>query len=189
MNAKTTVLLIIALIACVGYVVVRHTPLLGPDGPDQGPAESRRVFTAPSGAKRLIIAPAGEEKTVFEKIADDWYFIEPINARADDNRVLGLVDALLDLEYERRVEPGDEDDDDAVTGLNQPRWTVTLVDQKDATRLLHVGRQVPKIGASGRDVYVRAGDGKSYLVSVDFDEKLGQPLKNFRSKVILNLNT
>jgi len=185
MKPKTTVFLVFVLLLCVCYVAVRKAAWFKKTEPVV--QKEKKVFPeAPSGAKRLAIEPGDGKSMVFEKAGDDWRIVAPIRAKADKYRVNGIVDALLDLKYRRQVQPNDEDAGNDITGLDKPRWVVTLTDKEDKAFAVRIGRDQSRIGSGGTSCYVRSGD-NTYVVAVDFTDKLRKPLNEFRSKTILDL--
>ena len=186
MKPKTTVFLVFLLLLCVGYVAVRKSGWF--DKPEVIAKKEEKVFPkAPSGAKRLTIEPTAGKSMVFEKDGEGWRIAAPIRAKADKFSVSQIVDALLDLKYTRQVQSGEADAGNDITGLDKPRWVVTLTDKEDKAFALQVGRDQSRIGAGKTSCYVRSGD-KTYVVAVDFTEKLRKPLKDFRNKTVLELN-
>ena len=74
-----------------------------------------------------------------------------------------------------------------VTGLDKPRWTLTLVDDKGATYGLQIGQPRP---LEANQTYVRAVGGQQvFVVKRDFAEDLRRPLSDYRSKSIVDLRT
>ena len=186
MKSRTVVVLLSLLLVCVAYVAVRQAGLFDrTPGDDQ--ATTGKVFPqAPSGAHQLKISPDEGMELLFEKFGGDWHLIEPLRAKADNHRVNGVTDMLLGLTFQRQIKSGDEEAADSVTGLDVPRWTVTLIDQDEKSFALAVGRDLPKIGTADAATYVRSGN-STFVVKEDLTDKLSRSLADFRSKNILDL--
>ncbi len=193
MKSKTFIVLIVAFVACVAYVTVRHTGfiewLTSRPGGEQG-WEDKKVFAKePQGAKELVITPAGGESIVLKKSAQDkWRLAEP-DAQASRTRIEDVVETITELKARRSFEPGSEGAPGAeVTGLDRPRWTIELTDEKDKKFTLRIGAQVP-LSAGGR-TYVRPDEAdKTCVVDVDFDELLKDSPWGYIDKKVLSLKT
>jgi len=181
MNSKTTLVLVVVLAICTGYVVYVHTDLLAPRGRPDAPKEDSRLFpTALGAAKALEIAAADGTTIVFRK-EKDWRIVEPIRAKAEAWKVDRIYDAVRDL-------TGRAADDAGVglTGLDKPLWTLKLTDDEGVTCTLQVGQGRP---LSPGQTYVRpAGADRTYVVREDFASKLAVRLREYRDKTVLDLS-
>ena len=189
MKPKTVIFLLVVLIACVGYVVVRHTDVFKKARPKEKAAD-RAVFDAePNGEKKLTIAGRGAETVVFEKKAGKWRITAPIQAAASAYDVNRVVDLLRDLKAKSSFSPKDPDAvGTEITGLDEPPWTVELVDEDGRAFALQVGRRRP-LGARD-ETYVRvAGEDRVYVVARDFTGPIDKTPKDFRDKTVLDLYT
>jgi len=190
MKPRTAIILVAALALIFGAVAINR--LVGPSGKTgtddakKDDADKRIFPDASSGAARLVIAPHGEEEMVFEYVDRKWRVTAPVSAPADASRVTGVKDMLSEMMYERIIASGDKEDDDALTGLSTPRWVVTMVDEADATRVVRIGSNVPRIGKSGLEAYVQVGD-KTYVVAENFADKLGKSVSEFRSTKVFDV--
>jgi len=186
MKPKTAIALIVVLLAVLAIIIVRHTDILHP--PVEPAETDRNIWPEALGdAKELTIQPAEGAKLRFVKAGDDWRIAEPIDAKASSLPVSRIVDPLKSLLYERAFTPEAQGAGGAdLTGLDRPRWTVTLVDDPGASHVLEIGRPVPLSG--GRKTYVRTpGDERTYVVDVDFADRLDKPLKDYRDKTVWEL--
>lgn len=192
MKPRTAIILVVALALVFGAVAIKR--LVGPSDrtstdDTQSTGEDKRIFPkASSGAARLTIAPRGEKEIVFEYIARKWRMTAPVSGPADATRVTDVKDLLSDMVYERTIASGDKEDDDALTGLSKPRWTVTMVDETDAERVVKIGNNVPQIGTAEVAAYVQVGK-KTYVVAKDFAGKLRRPVSEFRSKKVFDVTS
>ena len=186
MKSKTIIFLIAALILCAVYVLVRHTDLFkAPPAPTTGDEEKIFPLGLSNPVKLLITSSQGWQRE-FAKSRQDWRIVKPIQAKADSLQVSSLVSTLTDLHYVRAISPSEPDANDKITGLAAARWTVTVIDDKGRSQVLHVGQAVPMSG--GARTYVRPqGDPKAYVVAVDFAQQLNRPLREYRDKAILDV--
>ena len=186
MKSKTIIFLIAALILCAVYVLVRHTDLFkAPPAPTTGDEEKIFPLGLSNPVKLLITSSQGWQRE-FAKSGQDWRIVKPIQAKADSLQVSSLVSTLTDLHYVRAISPSEPDANDKITGLAAARWTVTVIDDKGRSQVLHVGQAVPMSG--GARTYVRPqGDPKAYVVAVDFAQQLNRPLREYRDKAILDV--
>jgi len=187
MKPKTAILLIVVLLVVLAVIIVRHTDIFRPP---VEPAETGKNIwpEALAKAKELTIQPVEGAKIRFVKAGDDWRIAEPVDAKARSFPVSRIVDPLKSLLYERAFAAGQDGAPGVeLTGLDRPLWTVTLTDESGASHVLEVGRPVPLSG--GRKTYVRKPtDEQTYVVDVDFADRLDKPLKDFRDKTVLELS-
>lgn len=182
MKPRTTLVLIVLLAACIGFIVFRGLVGRRGHGTTEGAAVS--VFgKAPVGAKELVIVAADGTRMAFAKDGTVWNMVEPIHTKADGAKVNEIVALLLNLQgIEAEEELGDD-----ITGLDAPLWTLGLKDGNGKTHSLLVGRPLPL--TKGDRTYVRpAGSSATYAVAVDFAAKLGRPASEFRNKIVLVVN-
>ncbi len=193
MKSRTFIVLIVAFVACVAYVTVRHTGfiewLTGFPGGEQD-REDKKVFAEkPQGAKKLVITPADGESVVLKKSGEDkWRLTEP-DAQASRTRIDDVVETITELKARRSFEPGSQGEPgDDITGLHRPRWTIELTDEKDKKFTLRIGAQVPLSG--GDRTYVRTDEAdKTCVVDVNFDELLKDSPWDYIDKTLLWLKT
>ena len=191
MKPKTTIfLLLLLLAACAVFVVVRHTDLFK-KAPSQPTAAEMRVFPAePNGAKSLTITPRDGDPLVFEKDDEKWHIrIGPdIRAAAVRYKVDRAADLLKELRCQTRFGAKDPHvPSPEMTGLGDPLWTVELLDQEDRTFALQVGRT--RRQGSGNVTYVRVvGDDRICVVERDFANALEPRRDEYRDKTVLDLD-
>ncbi len=189
MKSKTAIHLTVVLLVIVGLIVVRHTDLFKPTPPseEERPAESP-IWEPIGDATELVIEPADGAKIRFARDGDDWRIVEPIDSRAWAYMVEDLVHRLKSFDYKKVFAPGDaEAPGTEVTGLDKPGWTLMITDGAGAARVLEIGRTVPLSG--GQQTYVRpAGSEKTFVVDVDFARRLGIPLKEFRNRIVVEID-
>jgi len=184
MKPKTVIFLIAVLVICIGYVAVRHGGWFGEadNGDENGKAKAKSLFApAPAAGARLEITAQDEARIVFQKTGDDWRILEPISAKAEADEVTKVTDALAGLRGAKV-----KDDDDELTGLDKPQWTVTFVDSEAQTYTVRVGNARP---GYEDEFYVRIGDGEQvYLAEANLEALLSKPVGDYRDKTILSIS-
>jgi len=180
MKPKTAIILTALLVVCIAFALFRGD-LFTSSKPEEQGREQKLFDPAPGKCVELTIeGKAG--KMTFKKVDDDWRIVEPIRAKAENWPVNDVADAFKDLKGRPAGDVGSE-----TTGLDEPLWKVTVVDDKKASYCLLVGR--PRPMQSGQ-TYVRPAKGKQdFIVEVDFAYKLNKPLSDFRDKTVLDLKT
>jgi len=188
MKPKTALILVAVLALIFGAVAINKlsdSSKTTDTGDGQKDAVDKTIFpVASSGFAKLVIAPRGEQEIVFSNVLGTWMMVQPVQASADVQRITRVKDLLFaDMAYQRIVAADDEDSADAITGLNAPRWVVTMVDQVGDERMVKIGRSVPQIGTDDVAAYVRVGD-TTYVVAEDFTSTLRRPVSEYRSKKV-----
>jgi len=187
MKPKTAIVLVVILVVLLAAILARQ--VIRQRQADKLTVAKADVWPAEIGeVKAIKIAPADGKPMRIERVEDKWRIVEPISAAADEATVSRVVDPIKTLTFKRSYEPGQaEAPGDGLTGLDKPRWKVTLTDSDGAEHVLLVGKPVPL--SAGRETYVRRGDGKTtYVVAVNFADRLDKPVSDFRSKNVLNLD-
>ncbi len=185
MKPTTIIALLVVLAGCLLYVLLRSA---GPDEPSDPFPTVGDVFSPPLGdVTDLTIAPNDGPSLRFRRSDDAWRIVEPISAGADRWAVAGVVDQLTNLEYRREIAPDDSDaPSPEITGIDEPRWTLTVATDDGRTVALHVGNPVPL--SSGEQTYVQPADSKTvYVVDVDFADRLRRPLADYRAKDLFDV--
>lgn len=189
MNVKTTIVLLVLLIACAGYVLVFHT---GVFGSRTRPADTTEPDTRLMGefgkVQRLMLERPGSEKIVFVRRDDKWHITKPIDAPATDWAVDAVAATISSLRHVRKYADDEaECPKDDLAHLSAPLRTVTLTDDKEQTRRLKVGQKVP---LQRRQTYVQlAGDNNVYVVEADLHTLLGKTLTEYRRKYVARFET
>ena len=186
MKSKTTVFLIVALMACIAYAVIwRGGFMVSPD-PNPPPKKPQSLFTEKPGKPvELTVTSQAGRKMRFRADSTGWRIVEPIAAAAIDDRIRALVDMLVSIPCLQRYELTDsEAPEEGVTGLGAPRWTVTLTDDRQRTRGLDVGLHVPLSGKTR--TYVRvSGDTRICIAAGDLTAAMSHPASYYRSPRVL----
>ena len=191
MKPRTAIFLCVVLLAFVAVILVRHTDTFkGTWRDDQTEAQTRKVWKdGPlKNVKQLTIEPAEGQNIRFVKDGNDWRIVEPIEDRAWSYMLDDIIRPLEDLQYISDSAQGDPDAPGvALTGLDHPKWTVTLKDEDDQVRVLKVGKTVPLSG--GKTTYVQSpGDQRTYIVELNFSAALSVPIQNFRNRIVIQID-
>ncbi len=189
MKAKTAILLAILLIVAIGFLAIRESDLL-PDG-ESGESPNGVLFEDPAFAPTtLTLTDSTGDAVTFEKTDGDWRITQPTPADAVDWKVQQLT-ALLDaVAYDRRIDPTDpEEVSYESAGLAPPLWTLTARTADGATRTLHVGRPVPRIGSGQARTYVRPeGRERIFVADRAFADVLARNVGDYRELKLLSLS-
>ena len=185
MNVRTTIVLLILLILCVGYMLIFHTGWFGKDGKSDGAVEGDKRLTGGVGEiRRLALERPGEDKIVFARSDGEWRIAEPIDAPTDDWAVEAVVTTVANLRYiHKYAEDDPECPRDDLTHLSAPQQTVTLTDDKSRTCTIKIGLKAP-LPPAGRTYVQLAGDKHVYVVEADLQTALGKTLREYRQKYI-----
>ncbi len=191
MKPRTTIILVSLLV--LAAVAVGISRLVAMRSKEKGVPAPRRLFAeTPSGAKKLTIVDYDGAKLIFVRSDGRWRMIEPHAIPVRSGPLDAIVRAMSNTDYQRAFDPNVEPDcpDDSLTGLKKPLWIVSLVDEKDKTFTLLIGRAVPKVGSGVEETYVRpAGEHRSFVVARDMAGLLEHSPDDYRDMTVLrNLN-
>ena len=198
MNFKTTLVLLVLLIAAGGYVAYDHYK--SADAPEKGTvaANPDRLFdvadpkdvtsVAIRGADTEIVLTAVPEPDKKDKKPDDpfaappagpqWRMSKPVESAANSTEVNDLVRELTNLETQAKVDP-------AGKGLDKPKYTVELAAK---------GGKILKFAVGDRNqigqMYVRVeGKPKADVVSASVYDRLVKPANDLRDKKLVAAKT
>jgi len=193
MKPKTAVFLVILLLVLMGLIITRQlaqrrTGVVSPQG---NAVWSTRIDKVQSMA--ISPGPGKGREFRFERSGEQWKIVEPIKAVAEAWLVNGMAEDLKALTYIRKFGPAGPDatrqgiPDQKLTGLDNPRWKVTLTDTGGARHVLLIGKAVPL--SDGQRTYVRpAGCADTFVVAMDLAGKFDKPLSDFRDKTVLDID-
>jgi hypothetical protein len=179
---RSTLVLLVVLLGLVGYIYVYETKK-----PDSSVAteQKQKVFTADADKiSELEVTSASGDRTVLKKSGDAWRIAEPIDARADDTEVSGIVSNLASLEIQRVVD--EKAADLAQFGLAKPRITVAFkkAGEAAASRLLLGDKN-----ATGGEMYAALpGSPRVFLVSSFLESTFDKGTFALRDKTILSFD-
>ncbi|MDP6545815.1 MAG: DUF4340 domain-containing protein [Phycisphaerae bacterium] len=186
MKSKTTVFLIVALMACITYVAIRRAGILMSPDPDPTPENVQALFGEKLGEPvEVTVTSQTGGQMKFRADTGLWRIVEPVEAAELEESIRKFVKMLASIECVQRHEPTDSDAPDAsVTGLDSPRWTVTLTDDRQQTYRLEVGLHVPLSGRAR--TYVRiSGDKRICVAKGNLAVAMSRPLSYYRGAKVL----
>ena len=98
MNFRTTILLLIVLIAAGAMLLLTRDRIPQSNKQQVENTEGTRILDVPSAqVNKLMITPAGEQPIVLERDGVNWKLTAPVNAPAEATTVTQLVDDLSNL--------------------------------------------------------------------------------------------
>ena len=179
---RSTLVLLAVLLGLVGYIYFYE--LKKPD-PSAAVEQKPKVFTVEADkiAEIEVLAASGD-RTVLRKTGDAWRIAEPIDVKADDTEVSGIVSNLASLEIQRVVD--EKAADLAPFGLAKPRITVAFKKAGDASasRLLLGDKN-----ATGGELYAALpGSPRVFLVSSFLETTFDKGTFALRDKTILSFD-
>ncbi len=186
MNFKTTLILIVILVAVVAWLLVdRFTassePQAGGTAAAQAEGNGQALFTfKPEDVNHISITPAEGKQVVMEQTDGKWRITQPVKAAAESWQVDSLVRALSGLHTRGRIDAGIH------TGLAHPRYQVELGTKAGKTIRLAVGDKT----AIGDAMYVRVDDqAKAQIVPSEAWNDLSRPLSDYRDKGLVEVSS
>ncbi len=189
MNIKTTIVLLILLMLCVGYMLIFHTGWFDKEGKTNGDADSDNLLTGKVGEiRQLVLERPGAEKIVFTRHDGKWRIVKPIDAPATDWAVDAVVMSVTGLRYDRKYAEDDPECQDDLTHLSVPQHTVTFTDDKGKTFTIRIGR-TPPLATAGRTYVQLTGDKHVYVVKADLQTVLGKTLADYRQKYVARFDS
>jgi hypothetical protein len=179
MNFKTTLLLLVVLLAVGGYVI--YDRLSGGADKDkvESAADSKKLFDVKNkdDVNSLTIKSADGSEIVLTKADIKWRMTKPVESAAEAWQVDSLVRDLIDLESRGQVAASPE------TGLDKPKFNVELSAKGGKLIKFAVGNKTP-LG----DLFVRVeGHKQADVVSADVYERLGKPANELRDKQLVTV--
>jgi hypothetical protein len=179
---RSTLVLLLVLAGLVGYIYFYE--MKRPD-PATDTAQKQKVFTVEVDtiAEIEVVAASGD-RTRLRKTGDAWRITEPLDVKADDAEVSGIVSNLASLEIQRVVD--EKAADLAQFGLAKPRVTVGFKKAGDAaaSRLLLGDKN-----ATGGELYAALpGSPRVFLVSSFLETTFDKATFALRDKTILSFD-
>ncbi len=182
MNAKTTIILLICLLAAVGGLYFLQSS--GEQG-NQNVAQSRKLIDLTfNDIKAYEIKLDSEPARAFARVNDnDWRMTAPIATAAQGSQVESDVRKILDLQYDKAYGPKDDPPGNDLTSLDAPLAVVKLTDNEDNTHLLKIGARQQ---LSDKTYIKKVGSDAVYLVKGDVHQQFDKKLPEYRSKRLMN---
>src|SRR4051794_40404130 len=122
MNFKTTLILLLLLVAAGGYVAWDRVRSADKDKVETVATDTKKLFDLKNkdDVTSLTITSDGGNQIVLTKAADNkWRMTKPVEAAAEAWQVDGLVRELVDLESTATVDPKDK-------GLDKPKFRIEI---------------------------------------------------------------
>jgi len=179
---RSTIVLLVVLLGLVGYIYFYE---MKRPSPSETADQKQKVFTVEAAKiERVEVKAASGDRTVLTKSGDAWRVIEPLDAKADDTEVSGIVTNLASLEIQRVVDENAADL--AQFGLAAPRIEVGFkaAGQAEASRLL-----LGDTNATGGEIYAKLpGSARVFLVSSYLESTFNKGTFDLRDKTILSFD-
>jgi hypothetical protein len=179
---RSTFVLLIVLLGLVGYIYFYE---MKRPAPSETADQKQKVFNVEAAKiEQVDVKAASGDRTVLRKTGDAWRIVEPLEVKADDGEVTGIVSNLASLEIQRVVE--ENATDLAQFGLATPRIEVGFktAGQAEASRLL-----LGDTNATGGEIYAKLpGRARVFLVSSFVESTFNKGTFNLRDKTILTFD-
>jgi len=189
MNSKTTTFLVVALLACTGYVAIWHGDFFLPPNPDGGTSDQSAVFSeGPGNLVELTVDDLQTGSQVkFQADSGHWRIVKPFRATAIGKRIAKLIEPLTSIRcVQRFAEGGPGAPTSHSAGLDRPRWRVRFIDDRQKTYGLDVGAPVPLSGETR--TYVRTQGNKQILVvDANLTAALSRRADYYRSRRVMEI--
>jgi len=185
MNSKTTMILVVLLLAAVGGLWWLQGSTEKPS--DARDEASKKLFDLTSDEVTGYEFKSDDESaSSFVKDGRDWRMTAPIAGPAQSSTVTGDVSRITGLEYVKAYGPGDDPPGDDLTSLNAPNKIVKLTDENGKAHVLRIGN---KQALSSRTYVRKEGDDKVYLVDADLNQTLRRKTEDYRGKRVTDFKT
>jgi len=179
---RSTFVLLLVLLGLVGYIYFYE---MKRPAPSETADQKQKVFTVEAAKiEQVDVKAASGDRTVLRKNGDAWRIAEPLDAKADEAEVSGIVSNLASLEIQRVVE--ENASDLAQFGLAAPRIEVGFkaAGQAGAPRLLLGDKN-----ATGGEIYAKLpGSARVFLVSSFLESTFNKGTFDLRDKTILSFD-
>jgi hypothetical protein len=182
MNFKTTLVLLVLLVAIGVYFAVSHLHSGTPET-DTSTKVVGKIVDIDSGAvKQVGVTYADGKKLVIERAGAGWKMTQPVAANADTFAVEQLVSSVTGLQSHGQM-PADQV---ATVGLDHPKLTIDVTSNDGKTETVKVGEK-SKISD---DLYVML-DGKTQpeIVSSGSYDQLSKAAESYRSKKLVDASS
>jgi hypothetical protein len=181
MNFKTTLILLLLLVAVGGYVAWDHVRSADKDKVETTAADTKKLFDLKNkdDVTSLTIKSDGGNEIVLTK-ADNgkWRMTKPVESAAEAWQVDGLVRDLVDLEATAVVDPKDK-------GFDKPKFRIEIAAKNGKLLKFAVGDKT-QLG----QMYVKVeGQDQAKVVPADVYERLGKPANELRDKQLVTVSS
>ena len=178
---KKSTLVVLALAIALGAFVYfydsRHNP-----APPSDEASWKAAFTVKADDITGLTLKSKSGGITLAKQGDSWVITQPVETRADQSAIGGIVNDLSGLKIRRSFAPSDSL---SKYGLDQPAVTIEFQPKGGAKHTLTLGSK----DFSGSMVYAQIDGSKDIdTLPVSLLDETGQPLSKLRDSSILDLN-
>ena len=178
---KSTLIVVIVAIALGAFVYFydsKHSV-----APPTDEASWKPAFAVKADQITGLTIASAAGKTVFAKQGTDWQITHPVNTRADQASISGIVNDLSTAKIRRSFAPSDSL---SKYGLAQPAVTIEFQQKGAAEHTVRLGDK----DFSGSLVYALIDASKNVdLLPVSLLDEAGQPLSQLRDRSLLNLTS
>lgn len=179
---RSTFVLLLVLLGLLGYIYFYE--MKRPDS-SSATEQKEKVFAVESAKiEQVDVKSASGDRTVLKKAGDAWRLVEPLEAKADETEVSGIVSNLASLEIQRVVDENAKDL--GQFGLATPRIEVGFkaAGQAEASRLL-----LGDTNATGGEIYAKLpASARVFLVSSYLESTFNKGTFDLRDKTILSFD-
>jgi Domain of unknown function (DUF4340) len=179
---RSTFILLLVLLGLVGYIYFYE--MKRPATPDTAEQKQKVFAVEADKIVEVEVKSASGDRTVLKKSGDAWRIAAPLDAKADEGEVTGIVTNLASLEIQRVVD--EKAADLAQFGLATPAIEVSFkkAGQADASRLLLGDKN-----ATGGEMYATLpGSPRVFLVSSFLESTFNKGTFDLRDKTILSFD-
>lgn len=188
MNWKATAVLGALLAVALGAYLLRG-PGTGPDAGQGGGPQKNRLFPdiLSDRVAKVEILRKGETATVIDRgtdaVGEYWRLAPPVDKPAEYSVVQPMLMGLDRFVSTGGMEPGRPETAPAVTGLDDPRLTVTFTGPQEVKGTIRFGKQPPT--NSTAVFFQKAGDPKIYLAGQEVFDVFDKSAVAIRQKQLV----
>ena len=179
---RSTFVLLLVLLGLVGYIYFYE--MKRPASSDTAEQKQKVFAVEADKIEEVVVKAASGERTVLRKAGDAWRIVEPLDVKADESEITGIVTNLASLDIQRVVDENAADL--AQFGLAAPRVELGFkkAGQAEVSRLLLGDKN-----ATGGEIYAKLpGSARVFLVSSFLESTFDKGTFDLRDKTILSFD-
>ncbi len=180
---STLILLLIAMISGGGLyflIKIKKVPTT-----EQRVEQERHVVQLKAGEVSAIEIQGLDRNFQFEKRDGKWFFVKPLQVRANGAELEGLLSTIEFLQSRRMLMPEDLAEAKRTLGdygLEKPRFLARLT-ARSGEVVIHVGNEARQ----GDALYIQIdGNPSVYLVSKDLAKRLDKKVEDYRERALFD---
>ena len=189
MKPRTLIVMIVLLVACAAYVVIRHADVFKADRRSAAPQMQPLFNAIVSPIRSISIGSSDGQIVSLASVDGKWRMSAPASAPADQSKISPLAMRLEMLQASRSFDPaaGSADSiNDSQTGLDKPLWTIRFTGSDGIEHSLMIGKSVP---FSVNQTYIRPdGSSKTFVIDHDLASLMQKSPKDYRDRKVLSLD-